>query len=132
MGVDLRLRGETLSAEGVGDSPQRTGCPGIGPLVLNQISAEPRRARVTDIADLVAGIGVPPPTSVCRVRDFDEIVVAIVLEGDRATDWIGSVANAIIGVVCECKDAARRARAAGLEVVMDRCILQDHMNQSRR
>ena len=30
-----------------------------------------------------------------------------------------------LGVVHE--EAAARARAAGLEVVMDRCILQDHM-----
>ena len=53
-----------------------------------------------------------------RPEYVPDIVEAAIRRGARVV-WMQ------LGVVNEA--AAARARAAGLEVVMDRCILQDHM-----
>jgi predicted CoA-binding protein len=64
---------------------------------------------------------VPEPIDIVdifrRSEFVPEIVEAAIRKGAKAI-WMQE------GVIHE--DAARRAREAGLEVVMDRCILKDH------
>jgi predicted CoA-binding protein len=64
---------------------------------------------------------VPEPIDIVdifrRSEFVPEIVEAAIRKGAKAI-WMQE------GVVHE--EAARRAREAGLEVVMDRCILKDH------
>jgi hypothetical protein len=64
---------------------------------------------------------VPEPIDIVdifrRSEFVPEIVEAAIRKGAKAV-WMQE------GVVHE--EAARRAREAGLEVVMDRCILKDH------
>ena len=57
-----------------------------------------------------------------RSEFVPEIVEAAIRKGAKAI-WMQE------GVVHE--EAARRAKEAGLEVVMDRCILKDHRRLAR-
>jgi uncharacterized protein len=65
---------------------------------------------------------VPGPLEIVNIFRRPEFVADIV---EEAIDRNARVIWMQLGVVHEA--AANRARKAGLEVVMDRCILQDHM-----
>jgi uncharacterized protein len=65
---------------------------------------------------------VPEPfeiVDIFRRPDYVPDIVEAAIRRNARVIWMQ------LGVVNE--EAAARARAAGLEVVMDRCILQDHM-----
>ena len=65
---------------------------------------------------------VPDPIEIVdifRRPEFVPEVVEAAIRGNAKVIWMQ------LGVVHE--EAARRARAAGMEVVMDNCILQEHM-----
>jgi predicted CoA-binding protein len=84
----------------------------------SEILGEKCYARVEDVPEKIDIV------DVFRRSEFvPEIVDAAIRVGARAV-WMQE------GVVHE--EAAERARRAGLDVVMDRCILKDHLKIARK
>ena len=121
---DILLTTRRIAVVGASDKPERAGNYVLGFLVQ-------RGYDVTGVNPRLAGQtlhGAPVVAALAEAGDLDMVDLF------RASDQVGPVVDEAIrlgaktvwmqlGVVNE--DAAARARAAGLRVVMDRCPLQE-------
>ena len=122
--ADLLERSQTIAVVGLSWNPLRAS-HGVSAYMQTHgyriIPVNPNESEVLGQKCYATLDDVPEPVDIVdifrRSEFVPEVVEAAIRKGARAV-WMQE------GVVHE--EAAARARAAGLEVVMDRCILKEH------
>src|SRR5262249_34633618 len=122
---EILVRFRRVAVVGISDRPERPShrvaayLRRVGYTVL---PVNPRLELVLDVPCFPHLVAVPPPVEVVDVFRRSELAGAVVDEaiagGARAVWMQDGVVDAA---------AAARARAAGLLVVMDRCMMRDHL-----
>jgi predicted CoA-binding protein len=126
----LRLLGSSghIAVVGLSDKPDRPSNEVAAYLIRQGFSISPVNPSLDSVFDLSCH---PDLKSIAAPVDVVDVFRRSIEAGPIVDDAIAIGARAVWlqeGVVDE--DAARRARDAGLLVVMDRCLLKEHARRS--
>ncbi len=128
--ADLLFMSRTIAVVGMSDKPFRDSYAVAGYLKRNGYQVIPVNPHLTQPV-----LGLPPCPSLRAISEHVDIVNVFrrsEFVSEIVTDAIAIGAKAIwtqVGIIDH--EAARRAQAAGLLVVMDRCIAVEHRRLSR-
>lgn len=128
--ADVLFESRTIAVVGMSDKPSRDSYAVACYLKRNGYHVIPVNPNLT-----MPVLGVPPCPSLRAVSEHVDIVSVFRRSeyvSEIVTDAIAIGAKAIwtqLGIIDH--EATRRARAAGLQVVMDRCIAVEHRRLSR-